>query len=102
MSPVAARDAGPASRSTRLWPLLVVLIGVGLGLAIAVLGAQTWRLGCLVIGTSLLVGAVIRGALPGRDAGLLQVRSRPFDITVLTLGGIAVIALSIVVPGRPG
>ena len=50
----------------------------------------------------MLIGAVIRGALPGRDAGLLQVRSRPFDITVLTLGGIAIIALSIAVPGRPG
>ena len=96
------RDAGAASRSTRLWPLLVVLIGVAVGLALAVVGQQTWRLGCLVVGTSLLVGAVIRGALPGRDAGLLQVRSRPFDITVLTLGGIAIIALAIVVPGRPG
>jgi hypothetical protein len=99
---MASRDAGPASRSTRLWPLLVVLIGVLIGLAVAVVGAQTWRLGSLIIGTSLLIGAVIRGALPGRDAGLLQVRSRPFDITVLTLGGIAIIALSIVVPGRPG
>jgi hypothetical protein len=99
---MASRDAGPASRSTRLWPLLVVLAGVVIGLVIAVIGAQTWRLGGLVIGTSLLIGAVIRGALPGRDAGLLQVRSRPFDITVLTLGGIAIIALSIAVPGRPG
>jgi hypothetical protein len=97
------REAAPASRSTRLWPLLVVLIGVVLGLVIAVLDERTWRLGSLVIGTSLLVGAVIRGALPGRDAGLLQVRSRPFDITVLVLGGIAIIALSIAVPpGRPG
>lgn len=96
------RDAASASRSTRLWPLLVVLIGVAIGLTIAVVAEQSWRLGCLVIGTSLLVGAVIRGALPGRDAGLLQVRSRPFDITVLVLGGIAIIALSIAVPpGRP-
>ena len=100
---MASRDAGPAGRSTGLWPLLVVLIGVVVGLVVAVVGCrQTWRLGGLIIGTSLLIGAVIRGALPGRDAGLLQVRSRPFDITVLTLGGIAIIALSIAVPGRPG
>ena len=97
-----ARDSGgPVSRSGRAWPLLIVLVGVVGGLVIAVIGEQTWRIGCLLVGTSLLVGAVIRGALPGREAGLLQVRSRPFDITVLTLGGIAVIALSIVVPGRP-
>lgn len=96
------REAAPASRSTRLWPLLIVAIGVLLGLVIALIGDQTWRIGCLIVGTSLLVGAVIRGALPGRDAGLLQVRSRPFDIAVLTLGGIAIITLSIVVKGRPG
>lgn len=99
-----ARDtrlSGPVSRSLRLGPLLVVLVGVLVGLVIAVLGEQTWRIGCLVVGTSLLVGAVIRGALPSREAGLLQVRSRPFDIAVLTLGGIAIIALSIAVPGRP-
>jgi hypothetical protein len=94
-------STGPVSRSQRLGPLLVVLIGVVLGLVVAVLGQQTWRIGCLIIGTSLLVGAVIRGALQNRDAGLLQVRSRGFDIAVLTLGGIAIIALSIVVPGRP-
>ena len=97
-----AKDVGLASRSGRLGPLLIVLVGVTVGLVVAVIGEQTWRIGSLVVGTSLLVGAVIRGALPGRDAGLLQVRSRPFDITVLTLGGIAIIALSIAVPGRPG
>lgn len=96
------RPAAPISRSLRLWPLLVVLIGVVTGLVFALVGAQTWRIGCLIVGTSLLVGAVIRGGLPSRDAGLLQVRSRPFDIAVLALGGIAVIALSIAVPGRPG
>lgn len=93
------RITGPVSRSLRLGPLLVVLVGVALGLVIAVIGDQTWRLGGLVIGTSLLVGAVIRGALLNRDAGLLQVRSRPFDLAVLILGGIAIIVLSIWVPG---
>lgn len=93
------RITGPVSRSLRLGPLMVVLTGVALGLVIAVIGDQTWRLGGLIIGTSLLVGAVVRGALPSRDAGLLQVRSRPFDLAVLVLGGIAIIVLSISVPG---
>jgi hypothetical protein len=82
-------------------PLLVVVVGVVVGLVIAVIGDETWRVGGLIIGTSLLIGAVIRGALQSRDAGLLQVRSRGFDIAVLALGGIAIIALSIAVPGRP-
>lgn len=85
-------------RGHRLWPLLVVLAGVVAGLGLAVVGESTWRLGCLVIGVSLLLGAVIRTALSDRDAGLLHVRSRPFDLSVLTLGGVAIIALSIVVP----
>lgn len=98
-----ARAKHPVSRSLRLWPLLGVLIGVTAGLVVAVIGEQTWRLGCLIIGVSLLVGAVIRGALPSRDAGLLQVRSRLFDVLLLGLGGAAIIALSIAVPpGRLG
>lgn len=98
-----ARVRHPVSRSLRLWPLLGVLLGVGTGLVIAVIGEQTWRFGCLIIGVSLLVGGVVRGALPSRDAGLLQVRSRLFDVLLLILGGVAIIALSIVVPpGRSG
>lgn len=96
------RVSGPVSRSLRMGPLLIVVIGVAAGLVIAVLGDQTWRIGCLIIGTSLLIGAVIRGALPTGEAGLLQVRSRGFDVAVLALGGVAIIALSIAVPGRPG
>lgn len=59
-----ARVKHPVSRSLRLWPLLGVLIGVAAGLVVTVIGEQTWRLGCLIIGVSLLVGAVVRAALP--------------------------------------
>jgi hypothetical protein len=41
---------------------------------------------------------VERVALPSRDAGLLQVRTKAFDVTVLTVGAVAIIALAIVVP----
>jgi hypothetical protein len=36
--------------------------------------------------------------LPSRDAGLLQVRTKAFDVAVLGLGAVAIIALAIVVP----
>jgi hypothetical protein len=52
----------------------------------------------LLIGASLGVGAVERIALPSRDAGLLQVRTKAFDVTVLAVTGAAIIALAIVVP----
>lgn len=95
---VTARSRGATIRSQRYWPLLVVVIGVLAGLVITFLGPDSWRLGCIVVGTSLCIGAVERLALPANDAGLLQVRSKVFDITFLVLAGAAIIALAIVVP----
>ncbi len=89
---------GGSVRSGRWWPVLVVVTGVVGGLLISVFGRDTWRLGCLVIGCSLLVGAAIRIVLPAREAGLLQVRGRGFDIAVLMIGGIAIVALAIAIP----
>jgi DUF3017 family protein len=75
-----------------------VVIGVIAGLAVSFLGESTWRFGCLLIGASLGIGAVERVALPSRDAGLLQVRTKAFDVAVLAVGAVAIIALAIVVP----
>jgi hypothetical protein len=91
-------ETSAAARSLRQWPLLIVVIGVLAGLVVSFLGESTWRLGCLLIGASLGIGAVERIALPSRDAGLLQVRTKVFDVTVLAVAGAAIIALAIVVP----
>ena len=94
-------DAGPVKpyrNRGRPWPLLLVLAGVLCGLVVAVVGPDSWRLGCLVIGGSLLVGAVERVVLPARDVGLLDVRGRAFDTAVLALAGAAIVALAILVP----
>jgi Protein of unknown function (DUF3017) len=87
------------ARSQRLWPLLIVVIGVAAGLVVAMVGEDTWRLGCLIIGGFLGVGAVTRSALPPGEAGLLQVRSKAFDVSALGIASLAIIALAIVVPG---
>lgn len=92
------RPAPAAVGSTRQWPLLVVVGGVLAGLVVAWLGTATWRLGCLLVGVSLLVGAVERLVLGEREAGLLQVRGKGFDVVVLALIGLAVVALALVVP----
>lgn len=91
-------EASVATRSLRQWPLLIVVIGVLAGLVVSFLGESTWRLGCLLIGASLGVGAVERIALPSRDVGLLQVRTKAFDVTVLAVTGAAIIVLAIAVP----
>lgn len=83
----------------RQWPLLVIVLGVLTGLSIAYLGdSSSWRLGAVVIGATLGLGAVLRLALPSREAGLLQVRSKGFDVAVLALAGAAVIVLAVAVP----
>jgi hypothetical protein len=98
-TPRRARDEpAAAARALRAWPLLVVLAGVVAGLVVAMLGDSTWRVGCLLIGASLGLGAVLRLALPSREAGLLQVRGKAFDTTLLLLLSLAVIALAIAVP----
>ncbi len=95
---MSRHDASPAARSMRQWPLLVVAGGVLAGLGIAYVGESSWRLGGLVIGVSVVLGAVLRMALPNREAGLLQVRSKAFDVTVLAFTGVAIIVLALVVP----
>jgi hypothetical protein len=91
-------DSAAATRTLRAWPVVVVLVGVVAGLVIALLWEPGWRVGCLVIGGSLAVGAVERMALPSRSAGLLQVRSKAFDAGMLTVLSAAIIVLAVVVP----
>lgn len=95
-----AREQSPSAKaaalSLRQWPLLIVVAGLALGLLIVVLGQ--WSFGCLLIGCSLGIGAVERVALSNREAGLLQVRSKAFDITVLVGMGVAIVTLAIIVP----
>jgi hypothetical protein len=87
-----------AALSLRQWPLLVVVVGVLAGLVVVVVGETTWRAGSLLIGASLVVGALERLVLPSRGAGLLQVRSKPFDVSVLALAGVSVLVLAVAVP----
>jgi hypothetical protein len=93
-----SRPAPGAARSSRQWPLVVVVVGVLAGLVVAWLGTTTWRLGCVLVGLALLVGAVERLVLGEREAGLLQVRGKGFDVVVLAVLGLAVVTLALVVP----
>jgi hypothetical protein len=91
-------EPAAVARTLRAWPLLVVLIGVVAGLVIAFVVESGWRLGCLVIGGSLAVGAIERILLPSREAGLLQVRSKAFDAGMLVVLAVAILVLAMLVP----
>lgn len=85
-------------RPQQEWPLVVVGVGVVAGLLIALLGQ--WRFGVAVFGIALGVGAVERLLLPDRAAGLLRVRSKAFDVTVLAVMAVGVVLSAIWVRGR--
>jgi hypothetical protein len=51
-----------------------------------------------MVGTAVVAAAVFRLVLPSRRAGLLVVRSRLFDVTVLAVLGLAILALGLAVP----
>lgn len=78
-------------------PMLAVLAVVGTGLVgSSVLHA--WRVGSAVVGLGLLLAGALRLTLPARQAGLLVVRSRAVDATVLLGLGFALVLLANTIP----
>ena len=75
---------------------LVILALTVLGLVVVGLGR--WRGGVHVIALALAVAGVVRGVLPRRDAGMLEVRSRWFDTGLLVAAAVAVWVLASTIP----
>lgn len=75
---------------------LVVLAVTIVGLAIA--GAGHWRGGVHCIAGALLTGAILRFVLPQRDAGMLAVRTRWIDCTLLAALGVLLWVLASTLP----
>jgi hypothetical protein len=80
----------------RQLPLTTVLLVVAAGLALGAAGH--WRPGAWVIGAGVLLAGVLRLVLPARRAGLLAVRSRRLDATLLLGLGAALSLLASAVP----
>ena len=80
----------------RQWPLLVVLLVVGVGLL--QVAFQHWRLGLVVMGLALVGAGVLRLFLPVRRAGFLAVRSRPVDVVLLAGTGLALTVIARTIP----
>lgn len=102
--PVAPPD--PPVEEPRRYPstvggvfYLIVLAISALG--IGIVGLEDWRLGIRVVGGALVGAAVLRLALPRRDAGMLAVRSRLFDALLLGAVGGLLIFLTFSIPDQP-
>ena len=80
----------------RQLPLLAVLVVVGVGLV--VVAFDHWRKGVVIMGVALIGAALLRLLLPVRRVGFLAVRSRPVDVALLAVTGLAVIVTVLTIP----
>jgi hypothetical protein len=80
------------------WPFATVLVVLAVGLAVTSRGY--FRVGSVITGSAVLLGAALRAMLPDRRAGLLVVRHRVLDVTLMTALGVGIIVLAVIVPGR--
>ena len=78
--------------------LLVLLITVA-GVAVAALA--DWRVGIRILGGALVFAAAVRAVLSARDAGMLAVRHKGFDVVLLAGLGAALIFLASSIPDQP-
>ena len=91
-----ARDNGSI---VAVIPYLTVLVCVIAGVYIAWReGSAGGGQGAVVGGVALLIGALVRLALPARLAGLLGTRKRATDVLTLTVLGAGLIVAGLVLP----
>jgi hypothetical protein len=81
----------------RQLPLLAVLAAVGVGLALVTV--EHWRVGLVVVGLALVGGGLLRLFLPVRRVGFLAVRSRPTDVVLMAGAGLALTVIALAIPG---
>ncbi|HEV7580641.1 MAG TPA: DUF3017 domain-containing protein [Mycobacterium sp.] len=79
------------------WPIL--LVGLIFATAFALVAANFWRRGSLLIGIAVGVAAILRLVLSDDRAGLLVVRSKGIDfVTTATVGAAMVYIASTIDP----
>ncbi|WP_051851742.1 DUF3017 domain-containing protein [Streptomyces sp. NRRL F-5650] len=89
--------AGDAPAPARQWPVLAVVLLVGLGLLLTALDVFRW--GTVLVGAALLAGAALRWVVP--DVGMLAVRSRFTDITTYGVLGLSIVLLALMAQPKP-
>ncbi|KQY64706.1 MULTISPECIES: DUF3017 domain-containing protein [unclassified Nocardioides] len=79
---------------------LVALAGALIGVVVAATGS--WRSGVSWLALSLLVAAGARLALNDDDAGMLRVRRKGLDATILVVMAVSLLVLVASIPDQPG
>jgi len=93
-----AADPGPAKplkAAVGVWPFATVFACALGGIGMVALGAL--QHGLIVLAGAMLLGSVLRFALPVARVGLLAVRRRGVDVITMALLGIILLVLASVV-----
>jgi hypothetical protein len=78
------------------WPILSVYLGTLISLIVVIY--VDFRFGAIPLSLSVLLAFLLRLRLPDSAAGLLKVRRRRVDLTVLATLGTFLLILALVVP----
>ena len=78
------------------WPILSVYLGILAALIVVVY--VDFRFGAILLSLSVLLAFLLRLRLPDSTAGLLKIRRRRVDLTVLATLGTFLLILALVVP----
>jgi hypothetical protein len=78
------------------WPILSVYLGISAALLVVVY--VDFRVGAILLSLSVLLAFLLRLRLPDSAAGLLKIRRRRVDLTVLATLGTFLLILALVVP----
>jgi hypothetical protein len=87
-------------RPSTLGGLVYLLVTVASAVGLGVIAFGPWRRGVALIGIALLVAALARVVLSDFGAGMLRVRSKWFDVLLLTGVGVVLIVLAANIPNQ--
>ncbi|TYL51933.1 DUF3017 domain-containing protein [Nocardioides sp. BGMRC 2183] len=80
--------------------IVILLVAVGSIGYVALTG--DWRVGLRYLAGAMGAAGLLRLTLPEKDAGMLAVRNRYLDTTLLILVGAAIAFLTLTIPDQPG
>jgi hypothetical protein len=92
------RRTYPSTIGGALYILVLIATAVGIGITWR---EHDWRLGIRVVAGALAAASALRLVLPQRDAGMLAVRPRLFDVVLVGAIAVALFVLAANIPDQP-
>jgi len=95
---VAKDEAEPRRYPSTIGGACYLVVLAAMVVALVIVSVGEWRTGIHWLAGALLGAAVVRGVLRSRDAGMLAVRNRWFDVALLGATGVVLWILGTSVP----